>query len=204
MSIVPWMLRPKYCRPGAKSAAAILWGASGRRDQEWGKLGYNCRNKSWDSAANRCWPCLFTAFDTPVCIYAVFCSADWRKHKWLLCGRLPAELPPPGHWSHRRSHQAREPVLSQSERSGRRYGFPAHLRGWSDSVKREKTLHFTILEEKQCNLNHNMLRWVLSNIRTLDTTCGSRWHHRHKSAVLVETRHQSLSADRFVLPQTVN
>lgn len=25
MSIVPWILRPKYCRPGAKSAAAILW-----------------------------------------------------------------------------------------------------------------------------------------------------------------------------------
>lgn len=204
MSIVPWMLRPKYCRPGAKSAAAILWRASGRRDQEWTRKTRMCRNKSWDSAANRCWPCLFTAFDTPVCIYAVFCSADWRKHKWLLCGRLPAALPPPGHWSHRRSHQAREPVLSQSERSGRRYGFPAHLQGWSDSVKREKTLHSTILEERQCNVNHNMLRWVLSNIRTLDTTCGSRWHHRHKSAVLVETRHQSLSADRFVLPQTVN
>lgn len=34
MSITPWMLRPKYCRPGAKSAAAILWGASGRRGQE--------------------------------------------------------------------------------------------------------------------------------------------------------------------------
>lgn len=25
MSIVPWMLRPKYCSPGAKSTAAILW-----------------------------------------------------------------------------------------------------------------------------------------------------------------------------------
>lgn len=25
MSIVPWILRPKYSRPGARSAAAILW-----------------------------------------------------------------------------------------------------------------------------------------------------------------------------------
>lgn len=32
MSIVPWILRPKYCRPGAKSAAAILWETDRRRD----------------------------------------------------------------------------------------------------------------------------------------------------------------------------
>lgn len=32
MSIVPWMLRPKYCRPGAKSTAAILWETDTGRD----------------------------------------------------------------------------------------------------------------------------------------------------------------------------
>lgn len=36
ISIVPWILRPKYCRPGAKSAAAILWDTQrGKGLSEW-------------------------------------------------------------------------------------------------------------------------------------------------------------------------
>lgn len=37
MSIVPWILRPKYCKPGAKSAAAILWKTDGEKHESLSK-----------------------------------------------------------------------------------------------------------------------------------------------------------------------
>lgn len=71
----------------------------------------------------------------PVYIYEVFCCAGWRKHKWLLCGHLPAGLPLPSHWSHHRSDQGQEPALSRSERSAHHYGSLEPLQGWNDSVE---------------------------------------------------------------------
>lgn len=71
----------------------------------------------------------------PVYIYAVFCCAGWRIHKWLLCGHLPVGLPLPSHWSHHRSGQGQEPALSRSERSAHHYGSLEPLQGWNDSVE---------------------------------------------------------------------
>lgn len=126
------------------------------------------------------WHCLLNVLLShilPVCICVLFCCAGWRKHKWLLCDHLPVGLPPPSHWSHRRSDQGQEPALIQSERSGHHYGSPTPLQGWNDSEGWRETLwllkssFWTYLKGCSC-ATQGILVLLLSECNELFSPCG--------------------------------